>query len=72
MFFIRRVWADYLDSLDIRYIFFSAVLAQEKLDKEQLKVTAVDNINTPEFQDDNNDENKSTTKLLVEKVIKFS
>ncbi|RIA94230.1 hypothetical protein C1645_818311 [Glomus cerebriforme] len=48
----RRIWADYLDSQDIRYIFFSAVLAQERLDQEQLNVTAGDNINTPESHDD--------------------
>jgi hypothetical protein len=66
----RRVWADYLDSQGIRYIFFSAVLAQEKLDNEQSEVMDADNVdNTLESQDDSNDGSKSTTKRSVEKVI---
>ena len=43
-------------------------MAQEKLDKEQSKVTTVDNINTTESQNNIVDENKETT--WVEKVIK--
>ncbi|CAG8731243.1 8544_t:CDS:2, partial [Racocetra persica] len=31
----RRIWADYLDSQGIRYIFFSAILAHERLEKKQ-------------------------------------
>lgn len=68
-FFIRRIWADYLDSQGIRYIFFSAVLAQEKLVKEQSEVIDADNVdNTLESQDDSNDGSKSTTKWPAEKV----
>ncbi|GES94684.1 P-loop containing nucleoside triphosphate hydrolase protein [Rhizophagus clarus] len=69
----RRIWADYLDSQGIRYIFFSAVLAQEKLDKEESEVIDSDNIdNTLESQDVSNDGNKSTTKWPVEKNVKNS
>ncbi|CAG8676235.1 11032_t:CDS:10 [Funneliformis mosseae] len=56
----RQLWSDYLDSQGIRYIFFSAVLAQENLEKELLEVSA-DNV--PEFNDgsDNEKENVETS-----------
>ncbi|CAB4378435.1 unnamed protein product [Rhizophagus irregularis] len=62
----RRAWADYLDTQGIRYIFFSAFLAQEKLDKEQSEVMNADN-STLESQDNSNDGSKSTTKWSSEK-----
>ncbi|CAI2165360.1 1326_t:CDS:10 [Funneliformis geosporum] len=52
----RQLWSDYLDSQGIRYIFFSAALAQEDLEKEQLNVSAD---NASEFKDNSDDEKEN-------------
>ncbi|KAF0462060.1 P-loop containing nucleoside triphosphate hydrolase protein [Gigaspora margarita] len=59
----RRIWADYLDSQGIRHIFFSAVLAHERLEKKQNIIAENEtNSSIDEKEKENFEENPSKEK----------
>ncbi|CAG8445418.1 17718_t:CDS:10 [Acaulospora morrowiae] len=55
----RRIWADYLDSQGIKYTFFSATLAHERDEQEQLEPKVAEKENM-ELSDDLRRDSKST------------